>query len=92
MLLDVVEPQEPARGGHVQRPVPHRDAVGLIEPTGDQHDPVRLVVTVAVHDRMHLASGPRSHEHGPAWSEDHLAGVLHLVGEHVGLKSRRKHQ
>src|SRR5690606_5818870 len=39
-LLDVVEAQEPTRGRHVQRAVAHRDAVRLIEPTGDLDAPV----------------------------------------------------
>ena len=53
--LDVVEPQQPARGRHVERAVSHRDAVGLIEPAGDHHHAVGLVVAVAIDDRMHLA-------------------------------------
>ena len=46
VLFDVVEPQEPARGRHVQRAVPHREAIGLVETAGDHHDTIGLVVAV----------------------------------------------
>ena len=62
MLLDVIEPQKLAGGRHVQRAVAHRDAVRLIQATGDHHDAVGLVVAVTVDDRMHLA-GRGSDEH-----------------------------
>ena len=92
VLFDVVEPQEPARGRHVQRAVPHRDAIGLIEAAGDHHDSIGLVVAVAIHDRVHLAGGHRSDEHGPLRPERHVARVLDLLGEHVRVKSRRNDQ
>ena len=63
MLFDVVEPQQPARGRHIQGAVPHRDAIGLIEAAGDHHDTIGLVVPVGIHDRVHLADILRSDEH-----------------------------
>ena len=86
VFLDVVEPQEPARGRDVQRAVAHRDAVGLIEAARDHHDPVGLVVAVAVDDGVDLAGGPRPDEHGALRAESHRAGVVHLVGVHVARK------
>src|SRR5206468_12926753 len=45
--LDIIEPQELARSGHIERAVVYRDAIGLIEAAGDQHHPVGLVIAVA---------------------------------------------
>ena len=92
VLLDVVEPQEPTRGRHVQGAVPHRDAIGLIETAGDHHDPIGLVIPVGIHDGVHLAGILRSDEHRALRTERHRAGVLHLLGEHLRLKSRGQHQ
>ena len=92
MLFDVVEPQEPTRGRHVQRAVPHRDAIGLIETAGDHHDTIGLVVPVSIHNGVHLAGILRSDEHRALRTECHRAGVLDLLGEHVRLESRGKHQ
>ncbi len=92
VLFDVVEPQEPARGRHVQRAVAHRDAVGLIETAGDHHDAVRLVIAVAIDHGVDLAGVLRSDEHGPLRPERHRAGVVDVLGKHVSVESRRKHQ
>ena len=92
VLLDVIEPQNPARGRHVQRAVSHRDAIGLIETGRDHHDPVGLVVAVAIDDRVHLAGGSRSDEHGALRTERHRAGVRHVLGKHVSPKTSGKHQ
>ena len=92
VFFDVVEPQEPARGGHIQRAVPHRDAIGLIETAGDHHDTIGLVVAVGIHNGVDLAGILRSDEHRSLRTERHRAGVLHLLGEHVRLKSCGQHQ
>ena len=91
MLFDVVEPQEPARGRHIQGAVPHRDAIGLIEAAGDHDDTIGLVVTVAIHHGVHFAAILRSDEHGSLWTEHHRAGVLDVLGEHFSVESSRQH-
>jgi hypothetical protein len=91
VVLDVVEPQQLTRGRHVQRAVPHRDAVGLREPPGNRDDAVGLVIAVAIDDGVHVAGMLRSDEDGALRPERHLAGVLDL-GKHLGMKSRGKDQ
>ena len=92
MLFDVVEPQQPARGRDIERAVPHRDAIGLIEAAGDHHDAIGLVVPVRIHDGVHLADILRADEHRALRTDRHRAGVLHLLGEHLRAKSRGQHQ
>ena len=73
----------------VQRAVAHRHAVGLVEAAGDDHDALGLVVAVTIDDGVDLARVLRSDEDRPFGPEHHRPGVLHLLGEHGGLESRR---
>ena len=87
MPLDVVVSQDPARGRDIQRAVAKGDAVGHLETAGDQHDAIRLVIAVAIDDRVHLARLHRSHEHGALRTERHHARVLDVLSEHADLES-----
>jgi hypothetical protein len=89
MLLDVIEPQQPACGCDIQRAVPNRHAVGLIQPAGNHHDTIRLIVLVRVDDRVHLADVLGTDEHRALWAQGHRARVLHLLGEDFRLEPSR---
>ena len=92
VLFDVVEPQELARGRHVERAVPHRDAIGLIEAGGDGHDTIGLVIAVTVDNGIDLAGKLRPDEYRAVRAERHHPCVPDVLGEHVSMKSGREHQ
>jgi hypothetical protein len=62
----------------------------LIQAAGDHDDTIGLVVSVRIHNGVHFADILRSDEHRALRTERHRPGVLHLLGEHVSLKSRRQ--
>ena len=89
--FDVIEPQDPAIGRHIQRAVVNGDTIRLIETAGDHHDTISLVVAVAIDDRVYLAGEHRSDEHRAPRSERQLARIRHAVGEDGDVEARRNY-
>ena len=76
-FFDIVEPQEPARGCDVQRAVPHRDAIGLIEAARNITTRSALRSPSRSTNGVHLADILRSDEHGPLGDRRHRPRVLY---------------
>ena len=92
VLLDVVEAEDLARGGHVQCAVPHRNAIGLAQAAGDGQDLIGLVIAVAVDDRVDVAHVLGPDEHRALRAERHHAGVADVLGEDLEFEPRRNDQ
>jgi len=92
VLLDVVEPKQPAGRGHVQRAVSHRETVRLIETGGDDHNAIGFVIPIGVHDRVHRPCVLRSDEDSALRAERQRSSVLHPFGEDFRPEAGRQHQ
>jgi hypothetical protein len=92
VLFDIVEPENLARGRHIQCAVAHRDAVRLTETGGNRDDAVGLVVAVAIDHPVDVAGVLRPDEHSALRPQRHHARVGDVLSEDVELETRRNNQ